>query len=593
VLINKNNFKDILNTLGENPRLSIDIESTGLRHFHGDQLFSIIIADDTKEYYFDFNGTLSRDLIPKFQNLFDRAILWFGHNFKFDLHFLANEGLTLHGPAHDTMSTMRLIHSEMLSYSLDSCVKYALKRAKDDKVMAYIREHKLWTKEKIPGRDKEDKRLHFDRVPLEVIQPYAELDARLTYDLGVWQLNRLGAMESLGSKTWPKIGKLYRNERSLTKTLLGMEREGVLIDRPYCEKALVHFYDQMSLAAKEFYSLTGKEFIDSGKLFSGVFPKEQLVMNDPTATGKINPSFDSEVLQGWDDPISKTILMHRDAKKQKEFFESFLYFADKNGVLRTSFRQGGTATGRMSCTDPNMQQLSKDDDLTPQFLVRRAIIPRPGFVFVMFDYSAMEMVLLYDLAEAHSMISRVKGGLDVHQAMADQAKITRKQAKAGNFANIYGSGLTKFAQTLGCTEPQAKAIREVIFMAAPEIKPFIQRMTKEVEERGFSINWAGRRCTFLDRRFSYKATNYVIQGGGADVIKIAMVKIDRLLEGKKSKLLLSIHDECVCEIHKDELNLIPEIKHTMEISYPAKHLPLTVSIEHSYLSFADRIKGCP
>lgn len=594
MLVTPSDLTKVLIELSAKPQLAIDTETTGLRHFHGDQLFSIIIADETAEYYFDFNTTLPRELIPKLHKILNiPTILWFGHNFKFDLHFINNEGIAVAGPTHCTMATMRLIHSELLSYSLDSCVKHALDKAKDDKVMAYIREHKLWTLEDCPGKAK-NKRLHFDRVPLEIIQPYAELDARLTFDLGIWQLKKLGNMEATGSIHWPKIGKLYRNERSLTKTLLDMERHGVLINREYCKEALVHFHDTLQSCEKEFRGLTGKDFVDSGKLFSEIFPKDQLVMNDPTPGGKVNPSFDSEVLVGWGDPISKTILLHREAKKDKEFFEGLLYAADNDGVVRTSFRQSGTATGRMSSTDPNCQQWPKEEaESFEAVAVRRAIIPRPEFIFVMFDYEAMEMKLLYDLASAHSMIAKVREGLDVHQAMADRAKISRKQAKAGNFANIYGSGLVKFAQTLGCNEAQAKNIREAIFAAAPEIRPFIQRQTKEAEERGFSVNWVGRRCIFLDRRFCYKATNYVIQGGGADVIKIAMNKIHRHLIGKKSKMLLSIHDELLCEIHESETALIPEIKHIMEISYPHKHLPLTVSVEHSRVSFADRIKGPP
>lgn len=593
MLVTENLFNEIIIFLSNQQRLSIDTETFGLRHFNGDRFFSIIIATDKTEYYFDFNETLPRDFRAKFQPLFDKPnILWFAHNAKFDLHFLANEGLTVAGPVHCTMAIMRLIHSELLSYSLDSCVKHALGKAKDDKVMAHIKAHKCWSMvDTIRGPEK---KLHFNAVPLSIIQPYAEMDARLTYDLGEWQLTKLGSLETTASQSWPKIGKLYRNERTLTKTLLDMERTGVLIDRLYCEAALVWCHDIMSGCEKEFLSSTGKEFVDSGKLFAEVFPKEQLVMNDPTPTGKINPSFDSEVLSGWNDPISKVILRHREVKKEKEFFEGFLYWADSNNIVHPLFRQGGTATGRMSSTDPNCQQWSKDEEKdTKEFMVRRVIIPRPGFFFAMFDYEAMEMKLLYDLAAAKSMIPKVLSGLDVHQAMADRAKISRKQAKAGNFANIYGSGLTKFAATLGCSEAQAKNIREAIFLAAPEIRPFIERQTKEAKERGFSVNWAGRRCLFIDPRFCYKATNYVIQGGGADVIKIAMNRIARFLQDKKSKMLLSIHDELLLEIHESESALIPEIKNIMELSYPAKHLPLTVSIEYSNFSFAHRMKELP
>jgi DNA polymerase-1 len=245
--------------------------------------------------------------------------------------------------------------------------------------------------------------------------------------------------------------------------------------------------------------------------------------------------------------------------------------------------------------------LTKSEDAAAEeFLVRRAIVPRPGMVFHMLDFEQMEYRLMLDYAARFaadregvlSLIEKVLGGLDVHQATADVAGISRRDAKTVNFATLYGSGVANLAARLGRPEHEARAIRDSIFRAAPEIGVFIRRVTKTAEERGFIVNWYGRRCAFPDPRHAYRAPNYLIQGGCADVVKVAMNRIDDHLRGYQTRLVLCIHDEiCVEGPPEEAAVVIPEIKRIMEQAYPATHVPLTCDVEHSHKSLADKEEG--
>jgi DNA polymerase-1 len=220
------------------------------------------------------------------------------------------------------------------------------------------------------------------------------------------------------------------------------------------------------------------------------------------------------------------------------------------------------------------------------------------------DFDQMEFLLMLDRAAVQKkrpteLIKKILGGLDVHQATADVASqggnpITRNQAKTVNFLTLYGGGNAKLAAGLGCSLATAKKIRNAIFDAAPEIPDFIDAVCSVASSRQYVFNWAGRRCHFPNSEFAYRAPNYVIQGGCADIVKIAMNRIDDFLLDKRSKMLLTIHDELVIEVHFSELETVPKrVKEIMETVYPAQYLPLTCSMEHSFKSLGDKVKGFP
>jgi DNA polymerase-1 len=239
------------------------------------------------------------------------------------------------------------------------------------------------------------------------------------------------------------------------------------------------------------------------------------------------------------------------------------------------------------------------DDLKNEFVIRRAFIPRPDHCFIMIDYDAMEYKLLLDYACKLSgrlipLAARVLDGADVHQATYDIAsqygvKISRKTAKAVNFLSLYGGGVKKLAGMLGCTEDEARSTREAVFRAAPEIQQFSQYVISSVKSRGWCKNWFGRRYDFPDPQLAYRAVNYLIQGGCADIVKIGLNNIHDALKNYKSKCILTIHDENVIEVHKSEILVVPKlVLDIMSSVYKAKYVPLTCSMEHSWKSLADK-----
>jgi DNA polymerase-1 len=242
----------------------------------------------------------------------------------------------------------------------------------------------------------------------------------------------------------------------------------------------------------------------------------------------------------------------------------------------------------------------------PPYLVRRALVPSPGFIFIMPDYDQMEYRMMFDYACREvgyetNIVKAIKAGLDPHQAMADTVTatghpLTRSRAKNANFAKLYGSGIKTFAWTAGCTERDARGIMHAIDQAAPEIETFVSNVMRTAQTRRYIFNWAGRQYVFPNPRWAYRGPNYLIQGGCADTMKYAMNYINHLLKGNKfkSRMVVTVHDELLIECWHTEVALAPGmVKEIMESIFPWKYLPLTAAMEWSEKSFADKIKGMP
>jgi DNA polymerase-1 len=384
--------------------------------------------------------------------------------------------------------------------------------------------------------------------------------------------------------------------------------------------------DRAEKAAQAFKAASGKDFKNSPKLFADVFGPERDLWE---YTEEGNPSFKSPILQRFKHPAAQTILDYRDAKSKHDFYQGFLYHADENDVVHPTFNQDGAGHGRFSSSNPNFQNLTSEEiadcagcgrgveeipeacskcggtQFNPrEFLVRKAIIPRPGFVFIMPDYDQMEYRMMFDVACSllgyeSAVVKEIKNGKDPHQATADivtrmGTALSRSRAKNGNFAYLYGSGDRTLAKTIGSSVEEARALKRLMAAATPEVANYIAAISGTAEKRRFIFNWLGRRCYFPDPRFSYRAPNYHISGGCADVVKIAMNRIDDALRGRKSRMVMTVHDELPTEVHESELASVPrEMKTIMETVYPSKFLPLTVGMEFSAKNLSEKTKGFP
>lgn len=619
MVVGQKDFDAALAYLLTRRKLALDTETFGLRPYHGDRLFSIIIADDEKVFYFNFKPYpgLSQDFVlttahlQAFKPLFANPdILWFLHNAKYDKAILANEGLFLAGTIHCTRVGGRVLYNEYFNYDLDSSLERIGLR-KDDTVERYIEEHKLYEIKQIPGKKTKKKNKFYDRVPFDIIVPYGCRDGSGTFALGCYQEREIQKADAAMPEKLPTLYSTLQRERRLTKTVFNMERTGILIDREYTVRAARYENDRSLAGMSRYKALTGKVFKNSNKDFQEVFASEKSkwVWGEPTEkTGQINPSFESEVLIKFENPAAKEVLLVRDAKSRVDFLNGFLYHMDARGYIHPNFNSDGTRHGRFSSSDPNFQNLrnSDEDDQgeLEEYPVRRAIIPPPGFILFMPDYSTLEYKFALELACRFvgfdtTLAKKVRDGLDYHQATADLGTatgvgVTRPQAKTVNFLTLYGGGNEKLAADLKCSVETAAKIRGAIKAAAPEITQYVRAITQTAERRGWIFNAFGRRCYFPDRNFAYKATNYAIAGGCADLVKEVMNRIDDYLSDKKSKLIMTVHDELPIIVHESEVATVPrEIVRIMETTWESKYVPLTVGVEWSDKSLADGVKGFP
>lgn len=587
--------------------LALDTETYGLRPYHGHKLFSLILATSpTQAFYFNFqpypglnpDHLLTPAHLQRLNVLFkDPTRLWFIQRAKYDMAILWSDRLELAGTIHCTEAQGRVYENFHFNYNLDANLKRINPAfAKDDKVKAWVLANKAYTEFSKPGRKKVEKDLHYDQAPWDLIVPYALWDARACYMVGNHQEFQLAKQRDETPPGNPQPYAVMENERRLTRTVFNMERTGILVDREYCRRAAEFENGRQKEAFAEFKRLSGKDYKASPVLFAEVFADEK---HNWQYTDEGNPSFESEVLGGFKNPLAKIVLQARDAKAKSDFYTGFLYHADASGRVHPNFNQGGANHGRFSSSDPNFQNLKadEDEDLVQEFIVRRAVIPTPGFFFCSIDYKTMEYVHMLEYAcamwETVTPLAReVNAGKDVHQATADIAGkyrpgTKRRETKTSNFLDLYGGGVGKLASQLDISEKDARLIKYAINQAAPELKILQRKIMRAAETRGYIRNWLGRRCYFPDPRYAYIAPNHLIAGGCADIIKVAMNRIDDLLMPYKSRMVLNIHDELVFEIWYGEEFLIAQLKKIMESVYPSKWVPLTCSVSTSNRSLAD------
>lgn len=619
MLVTKRNFDSALKILTQEAKiqkaLGFDSETTCL-HFwdspwYGDlkpRVFSMQFATQKEEFYFDFNHDSDRLTDAHFgiihRELTDNPeILWFIANAPFDLQHCANHDVLFRGTVHCTKAIARVVDNTEPSLKLDDLgVKY-LGVGKDD-VITLLKERGHVTKVKKFGyNDKIEEVLHFDRLELGELVSYGKKDTRLCYDLGVWQIKKVLEIDkNIEQSAGRCLYNVLLNEQKLTPILFEMAREGVLIDRRYTEEAYEHEVAEYRRIESELDRLS-KVYLPETKIdwLSAAQLKPLFgAMGEPFKyTTKGNACFDKEALEDSDSEIAKLIVKYRyHNKRAHTYFENYLWLADRNDVLHAEPQQSGTGFARMSYWNPNLQNVPKRRDKEESnYKVRKCFIPKPGTILADFDYKGAEYYMAVDYARETPVIEQMERGENPHKILAAAMGIPDyDSAKTMQYRILYGAGYAAVGRSLGHKGADAQRIGKQrkleYFRRMPGVAKLIEKVKDTADQRGYIFNWLGRILHYT-RDTSYASINGLLQSGVGDMTKVAMVNIREILKGKKSKMLIQVHDSLVMKIHPDELDLVPLIKKTMIDAYPHKVLKMGSDAGFSVKSWAELTDEIP
>jgi len=588
----------LLQTLRESKERIIDSETTGLNVFLN-EVFSLAFNIAGINYYANFQDyskieTIEPDFVlgPEMRaniiEFLSDEVLWIGHNLKFDRHIIKNTfGVGIKGRLWDTMVIERLLENDHMKYNLASCVERNVPGfAKDDAVEEYIDQHGLYRTQQVFGKKKQFVEKFYHLVPFSIMAPYAARDGDVTRRLYLSQLKRIEEYKEKNIKFGPKLQDLVDMEIDLLSVCCDVEERGVLVDQAFCKEGMESSRKVVSYVEGWFKETYKAEFKDSVEELGPYLRNEGVEIGTTESGGE---SIKEDVLAAYpDNLLAKNILLHREhSKRANTYFQNFINLSKADGCLHPDMKQSGTRTGRFSYSDPNLQNIPKEDD--SEFPIRRALKPRPGYFFFMPDYNQMEFRMMLDYAGEMELIDKIKSGHDPHQATADLTGLTRKAAKTLNFGLLYGMGIQKLANAIGVIYQVAKEFKWQYFRKLPFVKRIIYQSSDVAKARGFVYTWSGRKLDFPKPDFAYKAINGIIQGGCADVVKKAMIKQHKnpLMYG--AEIVIQVHDEILFEVPLNDTRGMRFIVETMESIYPYRYLPLTVGLSYSLQSFYDAI----
>lgn len=383
-------------------------------------------------------------------------------------------------------------------------------------------------------------------------------------------------------------------EMPLLFTLYDMEKQGILVEREALHEYGQKLGERIRELEQEIYERAGEKFnINSPKQLGVIlFEKMKMPYGKKTKTGY---STSAEVLEKlrFEDPIIELILEYRQLAKLKSTYADGLdtYINEKDGRIHTTFNQNITATGRLSSTEPNLQNIPIRMELGRQ--IRKVFVPEDGFVFLDADYSQIELRVLAHMSGDERLIEAYRENADIHRTTAalvfhtpyeDVTELQRRNAKAVNFGIVYGISGFGLSRDLNISKKQAEAYINDYFATYPGVKEFMDELVAEGKSKGYVTSLFGRRRpipelsskNFMQRQFGERiAMNSPIQGTAADIIKIAMIRVgNRLKEGNyRSRLILQIHDELLIETHQSEIAdvtklLEEEMVHACELAVP-------------------------
>jgi DNA polymerase-1 len=477
-----------------------------------------------------------------------------GHHLKYDAHVLARHGIQLRGMAFDSMLESYVLNSVATRHDMDSVARHYLGR----ETIHY---------EDVAGKGA--KQLTFNQIDLETAAPYAAEDADITLQLHNTLWSKLGEIESL-QMVYTDI------EQPLVPVLLDMEETGVLVDRKMLASQSDELAHKMAGLEKEAHELAGGPFnLGSPKQLQQIL-FEQLELPVIRKTPKGQPSTAEDVLvelaQDYDLP--RVIIDYRSVSKLKSTYTDKLplQIAESTGRIHTSYHQAVAATGRLSSTDPNLQNIPIR---TPEGRrIRQAFIAPPKHVLLAADYSQIELRIMAHLSADKGLLRAFADDKDIHSATAAEVFETdldavtaeqRRSAKAINFGLMYGMSAFGLGKQLGIPRGQAQEYVDLYFERYPGVKDYMDGIREKASEQGFVETVFGRRLYLPEinarnaqrRQYAERsAINAPMQGTAADIIKRAMIDVHDWLTGTATggRMIMQVHDELVFEVAADEVD---------------------------------------
>ena len=568
--------KKLCDFLLTNKILSLDTETTSTSAIDAELVGLSFSVAEHEAYYVAVpsNQNEAQAMVNIFKPLYENEdIVKVGQNIKYDYMVLRRYGIDLQGSMFDTMLAHYIVQPELrhnMDYMAETLLNYKT----------------IHIDELIGQKGKNQKSMR-DLSPAEICD-YAAEDADITLQLKNVlepQLKEVG-----GERLF------YDIEMPLIKVLADMELNGVCLDTESLTETRRVFTERMQAYERHAYELAGEEFnISSPKQVGDILFEKMKIIDKAkkTKTGQYVTS--EEVLMQLKDraPIVEDILNYRGMKKLLSTYVEALpkLINPRTGHIHTSFNQAVTATGRLSSSDPNLQNIPVRDDDGKE--IRKCFIPEAGCRFFSADYSQIELRIMAHLSGDENMIEAFREGFDIHRATAakiwkenisDVTDEQRKKAKQANFGIIYGITTYGLAQRMGIENSEARQLIDDYFRTFPKVQAYMEAAKEQAREKGYAETMFGRRRYLPDitsrngtvRGFAERnAINAPIQGSEADIIKIAMIRIWRRFkdENIRSKMILQVHDELNFSVYPDEVEqvgkiVIEEMQKACELNVP-------------------------
>lgn len=535
--------------------LAVDTEATGLRTVTRDEAIGVSIAtviDGTPySHYFPFHHKTGDNCSKQVVSLLHQVLVMGGHklvfcNAQYDIITLMTLGIDVRGSDFVDVPTMAHLIDENKPYSksLDALAHHYLKDG---------------GKHSNPELEKE-KKLGWPNTTWQQMWPYAVKDAELT-----WRLYDLLVTHPEYHQLPPEM---LVHKQDLIRLLISMKRHGVRIDVELAQEYVHKGEREMARIIEELGLNPG-----SPKQLKYLLIDQMglPVVKKSVKTGA--PSFDKQamtmydgLLERLDSPVAHLIKEYRGWQKAvSASYKPYLTLLEVDGRLRCSYKTHGTATGRLSCAEPNLQQVPKTSDKEWNGKVKECFIAQDGYVLINADFSQLELRLATAYANEYSLKTIFEEGRDIFTEMSKQLGMSRHDTKTLVYSMQYGAGEQRIMNAFGVTRDEAKKIRENYFATYPQFRKFNELCTQRVEQTGEIKIWSGRKRHFDNRKEAYKAMNSVIQGGAADIVERIMVRAWKELESDECRILLQVHDSITFEVQESKVpHYIEKIRTLME-----------------------------